>query len=113
MTATNFLQGEAVNITDEFGAPTATGQINFKSNGAREVINLQGQPLRIGNIIIGVDSGFSLGVAHFYENIVTDSLYKWDGNYITLDSGGLIAVEEHFEGGASADYRDDFILVMA
>lgn len=114
----SFLLGERIYVGNSIESAQTTGTVNYKQNGTLEIINIEGTMLKAGDLIIGEDSGYSFTINNFNTDNRVGNGVNWDmdntgtGAFITTDAGGLIAIDQFFNGTSSAIYQQTHVVVQ-
>lgn len=110
---TDFLLGELVYAgTSNVNTATSIGTVNYRNNGAFEIINIQGEMFSNGMIIYGDDSNANTILTGFDLSTRVESGSPWDTEfYLVNDQGGIIVEDDFFTGKRSQDYQKKDIIV--
>jgi hypothetical protein len=103
---------ETVYIGNSYESSIANGWINryVTANGYVEIANSKGT-FAAGQIIYGVDSGFSLTLTEF--NLKLLDLWDFeDGDYVVQDDGQFVALDAHFTGDDSEQFQTEHLVVL-
>ena len=114
----SFLLGEKVYVGNSMESAQTIGTVNYKADGTLEIININGNMLKAGDLIIGEDSGYSFTINNFdMDNRVGDGV-NWDidntgeGAFIVTDDNSFVVTQDFFSGANSAIYQQTYVIVL-